>query len=154
MDYAAVADMLSPNGWLQPPAAVAPARRAGARMAPQWDIREGVASSKHGIPGDWNESHPYRRATRGTDGPFEVGVGQFQNSEDAESLYAGLVGRRGPFWGEVGAATGYSGAPVVPFGRVGVDLNDWMRLFVAPAMNVDTGAIGPVAGMDMDFLRF
>lgn len=155
MDYASVADLLGHQGWIQPPAASAPAPVSV--MPPdthQWRKTQGVASSKHGIPGNWTETHPYTRATRDTDGPFQLGVGEYRNSEGEQSLYGGLIGRHGPLFAELGVATGYSGAPVVPFPRAGIELSDLARLFIAPAYDQHSGAAGPVVGLDMDFMRF
>lgn len=138
-----------------PMVAPAPAQpRVGPMPPAPWDIATGVASSRHGIPGNWNEVHPYERATRATDGAADVGVGRYTNSEGRESVYAGLTGESGPLWWEAGGATGYSGAPVVPFGRIGMRLSPLARLFLAPAMNVDTGDIGPVAGVEVDSIRW
>lgn len=116
---------------------------------PEWEYREGTASSHHLLPGQWNEIHPFRQATREIYPGFEIGVGEFLNSENAQSLYAALKGQSGPFWAEGGLATGYSGAPVVPFGRVGMDLNNHLSLFAAPAYNADTRDLGAVLGLNV-----
>jgi hypothetical protein len=117
---------------------------------PGWEERRGIASSRHMIPGQWNEVHPFQEATRQTDmDGVSLGLGRFLNSENAESVYGGVKGQWGPFWAEGGLATGYSGAPVVPFGRVGMDLNDRMSVFAAPSYNVKTGDFGPVFGLNM-----
>lgn len=122
---------------------------------PGWEETRGVASSRHLLPGDWNETHPYQEVSRETDIPgLEMGLGRFLNSEDEESLYAALRGRSGPWWAEGGLATGYSGAPVVPFGRVGVDLTNRLSAFAAPAYNVDTQTLGAVLGLNFDALRW
>lgn len=118
---------------------------------PGWEETRGVASSHHLLPGQWNEIHPYQAMTRETDiDGLEMGLGRFLNSEDEESLYAALKASRGPFWVEGGLATGYSGAPVVPFGRIGVDLNDRLSAFAAPAYSVDTQTLGAVLGLNFN----
>lgn len=116
---------------------------------PEWEYREGIASSHHLLPGEWNERHPFRQATREIFPGLEVGVGEFLNSENAQSIYAALRGSRGPFWAEGGLATGYSGAPVVPFGRLGVDLGGGVSAFAAPAYNADTRDLGAVLGLNV-----
>lgn len=122
---------------------------------PDWTYRRGVASSHHLIPGEWREVHPFESAFRETDiDGLNLGVGRFQNSEDDESVYFGLKANGGPFWAEGGLASGYSGAPLVPFGRVGVDLNDRLSAFAAPAYNVDTQTLGAVLGLNVNALEW
>jgi hypothetical protein len=122
---------------------------------PGWQHERGVASSNHLLPGDWNPVHPYQAATRETEiANLLMGIGRFQNSEDEESLYAALKAQGGPFWAEGGLATGYSGAPVVPFGRVGVDITDGISAFAAPAYNVDEQQLGAVLGLNFDLLEW
>lgn len=116
---------------------------------PDWEYREGMASSHHLLPGEWNEIHPFRQATREIFPGLDMGVGEFKNSEGAQSLYGALKGSAGPFWAEGGLATGYSGAPVVPFGRVGMNLGDHMSVFAAPAYNVDRQQLGAVLGLNV-----
>ena len=106
-----------------------------------------LAFSHHMLPGDWNEVHPGLR--------YESGVfmgAVYHNSEDDVSLAAGFIGRRGNLFAEVGAAPGYDGGTVVPFLRVGVDM-DRVRFFVAPAANTD-GDIGAVIGVETILMRF
>ena len=106
-----------------------------------------LAFSLHFLPGEFNEVHPGIRYEQASFmGAF------FMNSEGNPSLALGLVGRSDPFFAEIGVATGYSGGPVVPFARVGIEHNR-LRLFVAPAMNTD-GDIGVVGGLEIIALRF
>lgn len=98
------------------------------------------------LPGDWNEVHPCLRYENEA---FIAGA--FLNSEDWISAYAGLELQRGPVFAEIGVVTGYSGADVLPFLRVGVDLDNGVRVFAAPAYaNGETGA---VLGVEFTFQR-
>jgi len=84
-----------------------------------WRHERGIAMSHHLLPGEWSELHDFDSAYRGTDGPLDIGIGRFTNSEGNESVFGGLRYENGPFWAESGAVTGYSGADVLPFGRNG-----------------------------------
>jgi len=113
-----------------------------------WETGEGIASSRHLLPGEWNEIHPYRYAYGQTDGPLQLGIGQYLNSEGTDSIFGGLRYENGPLWAEGGAVTGYSGADVLPFGRIGVDLTNHLSAFAAPAMNGE-GTLGAVLGLNL-----
>jgi len=108
-----------------------------------------LALSHHLIAGDWNEIHPCVRLQH-----EQFIAGAFLNSENSVSAYAGVELTRGDFFLELGAATGYSAYPVVPFGRAGYEINDNARVFVAPAITTD-GDVGAVVGveMSMDIFR-
>lgn len=106
-----------------------------------------LAFSTHFLPGEWNEIHPGIRYEQN----HFVGA-LFLNSEDNPSVAVGLIGRRGNLFGEIGLATGYSAAPVVPFARVGLEF-DRARFFVAPAATVD-GDIGLVVGVEIIGAKF
>jgi len=119
-----------------------------------WAITEGIASSHHLLPGDWNEIHPYVSALRDSDNGLAYGIGSFLNSEGNDTAYVGIRPEAGPFWAELGLATGYSGAPVVPFGRLGLDLGSGLSAFAAPAYNVDDQSLGAVVGFNNELLRW
>ena len=112
-----------------------------------------LALSTHFLPGEWNETHP---GIRYEQAPYMGAF--FMNSEGNPSLAMGLTGEIDltdsfSLFGEVGGATGYSGAPVVPFVRVGIEYNDNTRVFLAPAMNTD-GDFGAVLGIEHVLMRF
>jgi len=112
-----------------------------------------LALSTHFLPGDWNEVHPGIRYEQS----YFMGA-LFLNSEGNPSLAIGLTGEvelteSFNIFGDIGGATGYSGGPVVPFARVGVEYNDRTRVFLAPAMNTD-GDFGAVLGIEHVIMRF
>jgi hypothetical protein len=114
---------------------------------PNWDVREAVMSTQHFLPGEWRQGHKMTQAMRPTDiEGLQLGIGQFRNSEDADSLYAGLRQNFGPAWIEGGVATGYSGAPVVPMARAGIDIGNLGNIFAAPAYDVDSETLGALIG--------
>lgn len=101
-----------------------------------------LALSTHlSLPGNWNDVHP---CIRYQENAFIAGA--FLNSEDRVSAYAGIELRRGAWFAEIGAVTGYSGADVLPFLRAGVELNNGARVFVAPAYA--NGEVGAVLGVE------
>lgn len=110
-----------------------------------------LALSHHLLEGNWNEVHPCVRMEVPVTESLNIGGGAFLNSEGNVSAFVGLSGGD-RFWWEAGIATGYSGGDVVPFGRVGIDL-DRYRLFLAPAYNVDSNEIGAVIGVEVDLLN-
>lgn len=118
-----------------------------------WETGHGIAMSHHFLPGEWNEVHPYEYAYGETDGPFQVGLGRYLNSESADSVFGGLRYENGPFWAEGGVVSGYSGGDFLPFGRVGYDLNDYLSAFAAPAMTTD-GDLGAVVGLNFNALQW
>lgn len=106
-----------------------------------------LAFSAHFLPGDWTEQHVGLRYEQDR---FVAAL--FLNSENNPSLALGLFGETEltdslNVFGEIGGATGYSGGPVVPFVRGGIEYKDRFRLFVAPAMNTD-GEVGAVVGFE------
>lgn len=112
-----------------------------------------LAFSQHFLPGEWNERHI---GLRYEDAPFMAAA--FHNSEGNLSIAGGFVGRHAltdniDMFGELGIATGYSGGAVVPFARGGLEFNDRIRLFVAPAMNTD-GDFGAVIGIEAVIIKF
>lgn len=93
------------------------------------------AATHHAVDGDFNESHI---GLRYVDPPAVVAL--YENSEGNPSLMVGAavrgsVGACASF-GEVGLATGYSVAPIIPIGRVGVECGS-TRVFAFPAVNND-----------------
>ena len=108
-----------------------------------------IALSMHfGIGAGWNEVHPCVRVTEAN-----WTVGAYLNSENRVSHYVSYTFEN-VFWVvdlEMGAATGYSGAPVVPYGRALLAISDKTRLFVAPAYRVGKRKIGLVAGIEYTF---
>lgn len=121
---------------------------------PNWSIARGIASSHHLLPGQWNEVHPYVSASRESDGGLEYGIGRFLNSEGSDSAYVGVKPRSGPLWAELGLATGYEAAPVIPWGRVGIDIADGFSAFAAPAYDTTTGNLGAVLGLNADLMEW
>lgn len=114
-----------------------------------WETGHGIASSTHLLPGEWNEIHPYEYAYGQTDGPLQIGIGRYLNSESEDSVFGGLRYENGDFWAEGGLVTGYSGGDVLPFGRIGVDLTDRLNAFAAPAID-GNGALGAVLGLNFN----
>ena len=106
-----------------------------------------LAFTGHFLPGEWNEVHPGIRYEQGSlMGAF------FMNSEGNPSLALGYTGDAGPLFYEIGGATGYSGGPVVPFLRAGIEFERF-RFFVAPSVNTD-GDFGAVIGVETIIARF
>ena len=101
-----------------------------------------LAASLHILPGDWNELHPSVRLEH-----EGWSLGAFYNSERRVSFVAGREFQNGPLWAELGVATGYSAAPVVPFIRAGVQREN-VRFFVAPAATVKRD-VGLVFGVEL-----
>ena len=94
-----------------------------------------LALSLHVLPGDWNSVHPCVRLEHGG-----WSLGAVLNSERRVSVVAGHRWRQGECWAELGLATGYSAAPVVPWNRAGC----------AIAPNVDLwGAVGATVNRDV-----
>lgn len=107
-----------------------------------------AAATMHiGLSGDFNERHWCIQ------GQYDhVIAGAFKNSEGNTSTYLGLRAEREFTDGvtgfiEGGAATGYSFATVVPYGRIGVELGDHVDVFAIPAINSDTREIGAAVGV-------
>ena len=100
-----------------------------------------VALSLHLLPGDWNAVHPCLALEH-----KNWVAGAFLNSERRLSVSAGYEWQRGPWWAQAGAATGYSGAPVVPVLRGGYEAGA-IRYFAAPAMTVKQD-VGLVLGVE------
>lgn len=106
-----------------------------------------LAVSTHlSLPGNWNEVHPCVRYQQDA---FIAGA--FLNSEDRVSAYAGIELRRGAWFAEIGAVTGYSGADVLPFLRAGVELKNGARVFAAPAYA--NGEVGAVLGLEFSLRK-
>lgn len=111
----------------------------------------GVALSAHlGLVGDYNAVHPQVKCEPDQSGFI---AGAYWNSEKAVSVFAGWKLRHDRVWLESGIVTGYSDAPVMPFARAGVDLNDRSSLFVAPAYENIGGdeRFGAVLGYEVRF---
>jgi len=99
-----------------------------------------LAFTMHLLPGDWNEVHP-GGVCQADNGLFGAA---YYNSESKLSL----VGGYDMGWLELGLATGYSAAPVVPMIRVAYDINDNVKAFGMPAATVD-GEVGVVFGLEV-----
>ena len=107
-----------------------------------------IALSMHfGIGTGWNEVHP---GVKYYENPWSVGA--YYNSEHNVSVY-GSYTFEGPISLEIGLATGYSGAPVIPFIRTFTALYDNSILFISPAYNIDTEQFGFVVGVEFMFKR-
>lgn len=164
MDFAAIMAALAPPGPNEPARAVQEAPRFsrgpvdwerfyGFEEMPGWNYDRGIAGFGHvGLAPHYNELTPYVKATRDMDNGLLAGIGRTYNSEGADSVFAGVGDSYGPVWWELGGATGYEAAPVVPFGRVGVDLNDLISLWAMPAY--DGNSVGGVFGANFNALRF
>lgn len=101
-----------------------------------------IAASLHILPGDYNAFHPSVALEH-----EGWSIGAFYNSESRVSLVAGRSFVWDNVWAEIGLATGYAAAPVVPFARVGLE-HEGIRYFVAPAATVD-GDFGFVLGAEI-----
>lgn len=161
MDPVAILNALAAAGPNEPAQVEAPRFSRGPvdweRFYPQempgWDYDRGIAGFSHvGLAPHYNELTPYVKATRDMDNGLLAGIGRAYNSEGADSVFAGVGDSYGPVWWELGGATGYEAAPVVPFGRVGVDLNDLISLWAMPAY--DGSSVGGVFGANFNALRF
>ncbi len=109
-----------------------------------------IALSAHlGLAGDYNALHPSARCE------FDNGItaGVYYNSERRVSAFLGYRWEGPHAWAELGLATGYSDAPVVPFGRIGVKLTENLSAFAAPAYEVWDGQerLGLVIGTEWRF---
>jgi hypothetical protein len=125
----------------------------GLDQVPGWAYEEGITGFNHfGTQGQYNELSPYVKATRDMDNGLSMGLGRTINSEGADSIFAGIGGDYGPAWWEVGGATGYEAAPVIPFGRVGIDLTDNLSAWAMPAY--EQGNLGAVLGMNFRPVRW
>lgn len=96
----------------------------------------GLALTLHLLPGDWNGVHPQVRLEH-----QGWTAGTMLNSESRLSLLAGYTWEWDKLWLELGGATGYSGAPVVPWVRAG-----YGPVFIAPAATIE-GDVGLVVGV-------
>jgi hypothetical protein len=112
-----------------------------------------LAFTGHFLPGDYNEIHPGIRYEQGSfSGAF------FMNSEGNASLALGFyeeleINSDVLLFAEIGGASGYSGAKVVPFARAGIEFNETIRLFIAPSVNTN-GDVGAVLGVETVLMRF
>lgn len=114
-----------------------------------------LAFTDHGIPGDFNETHPALRF-EATEYPLMASL--YKNSEGNPSLAVGLHGEyplseNVNLFGELGLATGYDAFPVVPMGRAGIEFNNALRVFAFPAVN-KSGDFGPGLGIEYVLARF
>ena len=114
-----------------------------------------AAYTDHLLAGDWNEVHPSLR-WEAENRPYMAAA--YKNSEGGLSLAAGFHGEipitnRLALFGEAGLATGYSGSPLMPFVRGGLDYDNRLRAFIAPAMNTD-GDVGAVLGIENVLARW
>lgn len=97
-------------------------------------ITLGLALSLHlGFEGEYNSIHPHLRYNVDN---YIAGV--YYNSEENVSTYVGKRFEHNDFGLEVGAVTGYTTAPVVPYARVTYD-----NFFIAPGVeeNDNTGVV-------------
>lgn len=97
-----------------------------------------LSFSLHALPGDWNSIHPGARYIH-----ENVSVGAYLNSENSPSLYASYdFGNI-----EIGAATGYEAATLLPFVRFTYDIENF-TVFAVPAMTAKKEA-GIVFGVEI-----
>jgi len=91
-----------------------------------------------------NEVHPKVEISYEINEHFDAAAGAFYNSIRNISPYAGIRWTPEPFFVEVGAVGGYDQADVLPFGRVGIELNDHLNIFAFPIAHAGQprGAIG------------
>lgn len=105
-----------------------------------------LAFSHHiGLHGDHNEVHPSIRYTHDN---FIAGA--YLNSEDNVSPYAGLRYEYGEAYIEGGIVLGYTGADVLPYGRIGYEISDSVSFFAAPAYQ-EPDILGAVVGIEFKF---
>lgn len=90
-----------------------------------------------------NEVHP---AIGFQNDKFSAGV--FKNSEGNISTWAARRFNKGGGFMEIGLATGYEAAPVVPVVRVGKSFKN-LELFLSPAFNTDASRLGAVVGAQL-----
>ena len=113
----------------------------------------GVAVTKHvGLDLDYNEIHPHIRYENGS---FATGV--YYNSESNISVYGAAifdVTERASV--ELGVVSGYASTDVLPFAKINYELNDNLKAFVAPCVEVinDDLKVGGVAGVEVKFDLF
>lgn len=105
----------------------------------------GMALSAHmGLEGSYNAVHPHARLEFDNN----VVAGAYYNSEENMSVYAGYRLEKDSLFAEAGAVTGYDAiSPVLPYARVGIDMNNGFSVFGAPAFeenlsgDIKTGAV-------------
>lgn len=94
------------------------------------------------VADDFNEVHPCARLE------FEEwALGAYLNSRSRVSSYASYTFEQNGWFAEVGGVTGYMGADVLPFLRLGRDF-EGARLFLAPAYT-NNGEVGVVIGIEV-----
>lgn len=106
------------------------------------DLSIALAASLHLMPGDYNALHPSVRFEH--DG---WSVGATMNSERRLSLVAGYRWQGKRCWAELGAATGYSAAPVIPWNRAGCRVAENVDLWGAVGATVKRD-VGLVVGVE------
>lgn len=106
-----------------------------------------VAKTHHTTSNAPNELHP---GIRHESGPFIATA--YHNSEGRLSFGAGVIGRAGAGFCEAGLVTGYDPAPIIPFGRCGVEHGP-LRAFIFPDVK-HTGEFGPGFGVETVILEF
>jgi hypothetical protein len=105
-----------------------------------------LALSAHvGFDENYNNVHPHIKYTSASSNI----AGAYYNSEYRPSAYAGHEFRFDFATVELGAATGYSSSPLVPFVRVKKD-NWW----IAPGYEIVSNKIGVVVGYEITFKEF
>jgi len=105
-----------------------------------------LALSAHlGFGEKYNSVHPHVRYT--SDNAYIAGA--YYNSEHRPSAYAGQEFRFDFATVELGAATGYSSLPLIPFVRVKKD-NWW----IAPGYEISNNRVGVVVGYEITFKEF
>jgi hypothetical protein len=106
-----------------------------------------IAVTAHlGLVGDYNAVHPHVRLSRDN---FIAGA--YRNSESRVSVYAGLRGEREGWFIEGGVVTGYTGADVAPYARVGYDF-EHVTVFATPAYEyAPEPRVGMTLGLEWRF---
>lgn len=99
-------------------------------------ISFGLALSLHFLPGEWNSVHPMVWLEH-----EGWSAGLMLNSEEQLSIIGGYTFTQDKFWAELGLATGYNAAPVVPWFRAG-----YGPVFVLPGLT-ENGDVGLVVGL-------
>lgn len=112
-----------------------------------------LAFTSHFLPGDWNEVHP---GIRWTDPPYMAAA--YYNSEGGLSVALGFswnveLSENTSIFADLAGVTGYEAMTIAPMVRAGVEFNDSLRLFAAPAMTAD-GDFGAVVGIEIIAVRF
>jgi hypothetical protein len=100
------------------------------------------------MEGNYNEVHPHLQMQH--DSGFVAGL--YLNSESTASAYGGYRFEYEDAFLEGGGVTGYEAISVAPYLRAGVDMDNGVSLFIAPAFEYDRAGdlnLGVVIGFSV-----